>query len=371
MIRTDVATRELPVPRRLSFVPGFDGVRALAVLLVVSAHLRLIAGPVYDRWQPKGGQVGVDIFFVLSGFLITGLLLREQWSAGAVRFGAFYGRRALRLLPALLLFVAVYLVYAQVDHVSWPLTRSSVLSVVFYYANWKIVTADAFPFIAPGLAHVWSLSIEEQFYLAWPLLLVVLMGMRRRLSTALVIMTSAVAVVVVVRALLLQHTAPGILYFRTDMRADSLLVGAIAAQLWVRCRFRTGALVPAAWIALGFVAFCALRLPVDNRFLYYGGNTLIAIAVAVMLLAVLETQWSAKRVLQNRALRAIGKVSYGIYLWHYFVFYVLSRHTRSWNPGGRVIVGVALTTVAVLFSWYVVERPSLKLKRRLEAPTRT
>ena len=355
--------------RRLTFVPAFDGVRAVAVLLVMSAHLRLIAGPDYARWQPKGGHIGVDIFFVLSGFLITALLLREQ-TAGAVRFGAFYGRRALRLLPALLLFVAVYLVYAGLDHVGWSLTRSSVLSVVFYYANWKIVTAHAFPSIAPGLAHVWSLSIEEQFYLAWPLLLVVLLGLRRQLRSVVVIMTGAIAAVVVVRAILLQHTAPGVLYFRTDMRADSLLMGALAAQLWVRSRIPTRALAPAAWVSLGFLAFCALRLPVPSRFLYYGGYTLIAIAVAVIVLAILEVPWPVTRVLENRQLRAVGRVSYGIYLWHYLVFFVLARHSSTWNPAERVVIGLALTTFVVVFSWYVVERPSLRLKTRLEPSIR-
>jgi peptidoglycan/LPS O-acetylase OafA/YrhL len=353
--------------RRLSFVPAFDGVRAAAVLLVVSAHLRLLAGAGYARWQPKGGHLGVDIFFVLSGFLITALLLREEATTRAIRFGAFYGRRALRLLPALLLFVGVYLVYVRVDHIQWSLARNSIVSVVFYFANWKIVTAHSFPSIAPGLAHVWSLSIEEQFYLVWPLLLAVLLGLRRKLTSAVAIATGAIATVVVVRALLLQHTAPGILYFRTDMRADSLLIGALAAQLWVRARLPVRALAPSAWIALAFLAFCAWRLPVPNRFLYYGGYTLIAAAVAVVLLAILETSWSVTRVLETRALRAIGRVSYGIYLWHYFVFYVIARHTRSWNPAGRVVIGLAITTFAVVFSWYVVERPALRLKRRLAA----
>ena len=354
-------------PRRLSFVPAFDGVRAVAVLLVVSAHLRLIAGPAYRRWQPKGGQLGVDIFFVLSGFLITALLLREEWATGAVRFGAFYIRRALRLLPAVLVFVAVYLVYAAIDHVVGSLTRSSVVSVVFYYANWKIVTAHAFPPIAPGLAHVWSLSIEEQFYLAWPALVVLLLGLRRRLAFVVFIMTGAIVAIVITRSLLLQHTPPGVLYFRTDMRADSLLVGALAAQLWVRARTPTRGLVPAAWVSLGFLAFCAWRLPVQSRFLSYGGYTLIAIAVAVILVTTLDSEWWVTHLLENRPLRAIGRVSYGIYLWHYFVFYVLSRHSRTWNPVGRVIIGLALTTFMVVLSWYVVERPSLRLKTRLAA----
>jgi peptidoglycan/LPS O-acetylase OafA/YrhL len=353
-----------PARRQLGFVPAFNGVRAVAVLLVVSFHMRMLDPWLYGRVVPRGGSLGVDIFFVLSGFLITALLLREQARNGSVRFRGFYRRRALRLLPALAFLLLAQICFAYADNVRASLERSSLLSAIFYYANWKIAYAHSIEIIAPGLAHLWSLSVEEQFYIVWPLVLVVFLGVQRRLSTVLAVMVGAIIAVCVLRAHLLQTTAPGRLYFRTDMRADSLLMGALAAQLWTHRKVPRKFLQPAAWLALVVVMVFVVFVGYESRFMFYGGFTLFALAVAVVLLAIVETSWLPNRALSVRWLCAIGIVSYGLYLWHYFIFAVLADHTDSLPTAARISAGLALTAAATTASWFLVERRFLRLKRR-------
>ncbi len=389
-----------PSPRRLGFVPAFDGLRGVAVLLVVAVHFRRTVDPWTTQWVhsprlaqffntydgapdnwllvskphpsllaqlvPKGGFLGVDVFFVLSGFLITSILLREQSTTGSVRFGAFYRRRALRLLPALFAFLTVHVVYASIVHVQAAVERSSVMAAVFYYYNWKLVYS--FPLVRPELTHLWSLSIEEQFYFVWPVALIFLLGVRRRLSTVVVVMSASILALAVWRMMLARHLSPALVYFRTDAQADALLVGALAAHLWMRGtvpwkRF----LAPAAWVALAFMTVCIYRVESDHQFLYNGGFTLIAIAVAVMLLATLESSWCPARVLTTRPLRAVGRVSYGLYLWHVLVFSIVVDHTRTQPVGVTIALALGITAVVTAASWFLIEQPFLRLKDRLEA----
>jgi peptidoglycan/LPS O-acetylase OafA/YrhL len=346
--------------RRLSFVPAFDGVRGFAVLCVVALHVRLV-DPGLD-WLPDGGGLGVDIFFVLSGFLITALLLREQDASGRVSFGGFYTRRALRLLPALVVLLAAQLVYAISVNTPPAIERSSLLAVLFYYWNWKIIVS--FPAIAPGLAHLWSLSVEEQFYLLWPAVVVCFLGVRRRLSTVVIVIGVAMAAVVIARIVIARHTLEAVTYYRTDLRADALLAGALAAHVWVRTTLPRRFLVPAAWLSLLFVVGCIVGTSHESKFLFNGGFTVFAFAVAIMLLAILDTRWPVRQVLSNRPLRAVGRVSYGLYLWHWFIFVVVARSLDDWPPLMRLVVALSASALATVGSWYLVERPFLRMKRR-------
>jgi len=396
---TDAASDESVVApvRRLGFVPALDGLRGVAVLLVVAVHFRRVVDPWTTQWVhsprlaeffntrsvptdgwvliskphpswaaqlvPKGGFLGVDIFFVLSGFLITSILLREQSTTGRVRFGEFYRRRALRLLPALFAFLAVHVIYASIIHVQAAIERSSIIAAAFYYYNWKLVSS--FPVVRPELTHLWSLSIEEQFYFVWPAILIFLLGVRRRLSTVVIAMGASILAIAVWRMILARHVSPGLVYFRTDAQADALLVGALTAHLWMRGKVPWKRfLAPAAWVALAFMTVCIFRLESDSQFLYNGGFTLIAIAVAVMLLATLETSWLPVRALMTRPLRAVGRVSYGLYLWHVLVFSIVVDHTRTAPVAVRIVLAFAITAVVTAASWYLIERPFLRLKDR-------
>ena len=354
------------VPGRFPFVPAFDGVRGVAVLLVVEFHLRRVA-PGLVGSIPRGGSLGVDIFFVLSGFLITALLLTEQSGTGRIGFGGFYRRRALRLLPALAVFLVAQIAFSVLAGIPGRLERDSVLAVVFYAANWKIVLADSFPPIADGLAQTWSLAVEEQFYLVWPLAVLAFAGLRFRLGVVVTVLGATVAAIAVARAVLVQDTPPGLLYFRTDMRADALIVGAMAAHLWLRARPSPRLLAALAWPALVFVAGCVLFASFNSRFLFLGGYTVLAVAVAVVLLAVVGGAWGPTALLEHPALRAVGRVAYGLYLWHYLVFVAVERWLGDWPVTSRLAVALVVTVAATYGSWRFVEQPFLRRKRRLAA----
>lgn len=352
------ATRALP--RELGRVPAFDGVRGVAVLLVVWSHIGLIH---VIGWKPLGGFLGVDAFFVLSGFLITALLLREQAKHERVRFGAFYRRRALRLLPVVVAFVIAHYVFANALNLSMTRERSSVTALVFYYTNWRAIYA---PPLALAFGHLWSLAVEEQFYLVWPIIVVAL-GIRARLRTVVLVLGTMIAIIAVHRAVLWQQGAAwDRLFVGTDTRADTILIGALLAHLWVRDRTPRRAVSMAAWVSVIFFGVCVLLCGPTGGFLYLGGFTAIAVAVAVMLLAILDTNWSGTRLLQLRPIRAVGRVSYGLYVWHPLVFVWVWWYTRHWNRFARLSAVAVATTLVTYGSWKLVEHPFLRWKDRIE-----
>ena len=347
-------------PRRPGRVPAFDGMRGVAVLLVVWFHSGLLH---VFKWKPAGGFLGVDVFFVLSGFLITSLLLREQTKRRRVRLGAFYRRRVLRLYPAIVVFVIAYLVFTHALHLNVGRARSSIFALLFYYTNWKSIY---WPPLGIAFGHLWSLAIEEQFYLVWPLVIGVL-GIRARLRTVVIVLVTTIAAIVIWRLYLYESGASWSRSFTgTDTRADGLLIGALLAHIWMRGKVPRRGIVTAAWIAAAFLVLCVFRCSVMGSFLYVGGFTLVAIATAIVLLAILESDWSGTRVLQMRPLRAVGRVSYGLYIWHPLVFFWVWWCTRHWNRWPRLTMAIAVLTVVTYASWKLVEQPFLRWKDRLE-----
>jgi len=359
----------VPAPRRLGHVPGLDGLRGIAVLLVVVSHLNLLI-PRLDitRIQVidgaiEGGYLGVDVFFVLSGFLITALLLREERGTGHVAFGGFYARRALRLLPALYFMLLCHAFYTIATDLYWPAEAASIKAAVLYYSNWLVVydLSD----IALGTNHLWSLAVEEQFYLVWPVILVGLLGLRRSARTVTIVLVLAIVVIAVHRARLWGDGITWLeLFVRTDTRADSLLVGALLASLWVRRATPTRGVNGAAWFAVAFAVGYLALVEASSGVGYRGGLTLFAVAIAVVLLAVVDGTWSGTRVLAHPALRAVGVVSYGLYLWHFPVFHAVARYGSDWPELVRVLVAVPLAVGMTLISWFCLEKPLLQLKAR-------
>ena len=347
--------------RILGKIDALDGFRGFAVLLIVLHHL-VVASPWLFHRVTKGGGFGVDAFFVLSGFLITAILLRDQAKSGRVRFGAFYRRRAMRLLPALFAFLLVYLYYSWVTSWVGAHEPSSALSIVFYFSNTWLRNAP----LSPGLGHLWSLAVEEQFYLLWPACVALFFGLRRRLAPTVVVLFATIAFVAIRRAEMWNHgTSWLVLYTRLGTRADALLVGCLLAQLWVRGKLPRRGVQLAGWAALAYFLYL-VRVGAGNPFLYRGGFTLIAIALGLILLAVLETNWLFNRLLRLRPIRAVGRVSYGLYIWHLPIFTALARYDRSWTPAAQMSVALGLTALATCGSWFVVERPFLRWKDRLE-----
>ena len=360
---------------------ALDGLRAFAVLGVLAYHGG-VPGMV-------GGMFGVDLFFVLSGFLITRLLLAEQLASGRIRLGHFWGRRARRLLPPLLLTVAGAMASARWagSGVSIPEVRGDALAAIGYVANWRFVFSGQGYFQRYGppspLLHTWSLGVEEQFYLLWPLVVVAL---ARRGGAARVARWAATGAVVSGALMaLLHHVGVGEsrLYYGTDTRAQALLVGATlagllawgatgsAGGLWGRVlgRVRSGSSL-SAWVAVAGLAWMFHAVGGASGWCYDGGFFVVAVAAVVVLATVVGQPGSLlARILSWRPLVGLGRISYGVYLYHWPLF--------NWLDGARVgLTGWALTGVRVAAtlavataSYLVVERPIRRLGRRPVRPS--
>jgi peptidoglycan/LPS O-acetylase OafA/YrhL len=338
---------------RLGHRPALDGLRAVAVLAVVASHTWPAVVP--------GGGAGVDLFFVLSGFLITTLLLEEHASAGVVSLARFYARRALRLLPALAaaILFAVVLVTAFAPELLHSTIADGVATAADV-SNWPIgFQADAHQ--ASFLAYTWSLSLEEQYYLAWPLLLCILLRLGGR-HAALGVTLTAIVLVSVHR--LVMGMTVGLspdLYYRTDTRADTLLVGSALALMptWrARPQVRWAATAVLVATALGYRGPSAYPIMVD------GGFLLVAVAAAgVVTSSVTAAPW---RALRWSPLVGTGRISYGIYLYHY----PISRVVHDWMGIGPtcLVVTLLLTLALSTLSYRYLERPFLRLKGRVAAP---
>jgi len=346
--------------RLLPYQPALDGVRGLAVFAVLAYHAGL-------PWA-RGGFLGVDAFFVLSGYLITSLLLTEQRAAGSIGLVAFWTRRARRLLPALFLVLAAVIGYAVVFAEAEELAklRADALATLGYVANWRYVFAgesyfDQFAVPSP-LRHTWSLAIEEQWYLVWPVVVLLLMRARRGSAGALL----GVSLVLAAGSALLMawlsdpHGDPSRVYYGTDTRAQSLLVGAaLAAWLARRDQTRAGNAPPLQIAAIGCAAYIGWMWTAtssDSVFLYRGGLLLLAIAVAVVIAAATRPGL-VSGALSFAPLRGLGLVSYGVYLWHWPVFLVLTPDRTGWEGHALFALRVAVTLAIAITSYLLIEQP--------------
>jgi peptidoglycan/LPS O-acetylase OafA/YrhL len=354
----------------LRYRPGLDGVRAVAVLAVLLYHGRV-------GWA-RGGFVGVDIFFVLSGFLITGLLLAEWRHWGSIDLRRFWLRRARRLLPALLLvLVAISLgAAALASPAERGALRGDALATLGYVANWRFVVADRSYFAQydepSPLRHMWSLGIEEQFYLIFPLLLLALLtiGLRGR-GLAVAFGVGAAASAALAAALYTPGTDPSRVYYGTDTRLEALLVGAVAAVL-VRNRTETRS---AAYLSvagrdvplpgrrstglLGLAGLVLVMITVRDTagWLYQGGFLLVAVLAVLVVIAAADDHSTTARLLSWEPLRLIGLVSYGLYLWHWPVYVVLTPDRVGATGPALLLLRLAATGLLAAASYVLVERP--------------
>jgi peptidoglycan/LPS O-acetylase OafA/YrhL len=350
----------------LGYVPALDGVRAVAVLLVMFHHAKFTGAD-------GGGLVGVETFFVLSGFLITSLLVDEFASADAIALGRFYARRALRLLPPLVVVVTAVAIYAAV--IGEHHTVNSTPSVLLYLANW--VQATGRPF---GLfTHTWSLAVEEQFYLVWPLVLLLLLRLGARRRTILLV-TLGLALASSVTRIALWVDDGSVVRVRNgfDTRAAGLLLGGALAIVIATARAtsrRRGRGTAAARLA-GVVGLVGLLFVGTTRvnvepWGYAWGIVLVQLAALALIAgSVLAPHSALSRVLAIAPLRAIGAISYGLYLWHFPVFLVVAHRYDLGQPATALVqFGVAFALAGAMY--VCVERPVLAYKRRFAAPTRT
>jgi peptidoglycan/LPS O-acetylase OafA/YrhL len=317
-----------------------------------------------------GATVSLDSFFVLSGFLITALLLREQARHGGIGIGQFYRRRALRLLPALYVVVLANALFAYFSH-QWLHTEvPSIFSVLFYYSNYYSASA-ASPFspkLASGFQHLWSLSFEEQFYLIWPWLTIALLTIRMRLRTVAIILLSLIAIIAIHRYILYEDTHRWwSLFYRTDTRADSILWGALLAHIWIRGKEPKRGIPIAGWIAAAILLACLPFATQEGPLVYWGGFVVIDVACAVLILAILDGRWAGRHLFEFKPFVALGLVSYAFYLWHLPVFFAIRFFDPHWNDVVRVVVAIVVTLSLTLLSWFLLEKPLMRWSKKLEA----
>ncbi|MGH9275960.1 MAG: acyltransferase family protein, partial [Acidimicrobiales bacterium] len=299
----------------LGFRPALEGLRGASVLLILLHHtLSFLLPDLYARGWFEGSFIGVDLFFVLSGFLITSLLLEEHRDTGVISLSAFYLRRAARLLPAVVALLVATGVYVMVTGLSLATHARTAVLMLTYGANWFIGRNVE---LTAGFGAVWSLAIEEQFYLVWPgLLLLLLRWSRANMRVLVGVIVVAIVAFASIRSLLFHGS--GIwsrTYFRTDARADQLCWGVLLALLvhagWIRPKART----LLTGTGLGVIAVLAWSTSPFTSFYFDVGATLAAVATAVVLLGILEPTDVIGRSFAHIGLRWFGRISYALYLW--------------------------------------------------------
>ncbi|HQR78872.1 MAG TPA: acyltransferase family protein [Actinomycetota bacterium] len=333
-------------------IPGLDGMRAIAVLAVMLFHTGGAPLP--------GGFLGVDVFFVLSGFLIAGILLDELRGTGRIALNNFWLRRARRLAPALLLLLVVVglarLAVVHPDPGNW---RSDMLAALTYTTNWFQIANGSDYFTQFGqpqpLMHTWSLAIEEQFYLMFAALMALVLK-RARASTILAVFVGMIVVSAGWMALL-ADSDPVWAYFGTGTRLQALLVGASLAVIQRRRAGRavTGDRSSLVGFAGGAVLVGAFLLPVSNEAMFRGGFLVVALASAALIWAILAGGRLAQ-LMSWKPLVAIGAISYGVYLWHWPIFILLGSDQQTSTVGEQVWAFLMTIGVASA-SYWAVERP--------------
>jgi peptidoglycan/LPS O-acetylase OafA/YrhL len=368
---------------RLGHRPPLDGLRGIAVLSVMLGHLSLVGAkadlrdefsnlPIAAPGFLPGGVFGVDIFYVLSGFLITSLLLEESRQNGNFRLGPFYMRRVLRLGPALLLlmaFASLYILLAGPSRGSFGF--AAVLWAIGYVSNY----AGGFHVNMGMLTHTWSLCLEEQFYLIWPISLVFLVRLpARRLLTFVVLGAIGSAIL---RYIVWRQGHLTLAWGSLPCRADGLLSG-IAVAIMANQGWLNGAKVAPfmrrlTWASAIVLALSLIFINGASPFLYKGGYFLISVTTAALIAGLISNPPTfVQKILSLKPLTFTGKISYGLYLYHMPIYCLFAWQRLSFLPKPLLVLACASIVFAMAFvvaylSFIFVERPALSLKRRFSS----
>ena len=353
-------------PPVMGYQPALDGLRAVSVAVVILYHAHVLGAA--GLGFAKGGFLGVEVFFVVSGYLITALLLEERHRTGRIDVKRFWARRARRLLPALFVMLGVVTVWAALWRTdTLARLRHDVPGALFYVSNWQQIGTKQGYFAAletpPLLRHLWSLAVEEQWYVLWPLAFTALMRRVRGHARAARLPIAAAAAAAMLAMAVLYQPDPArinLVYLGTFTRAGGLLVGALLATGWTPWAWPAAArrhLV--ALDAIGFMALAGLALAVvtlgnGSAVVYRGGLAAVSLLSAVAIAAATHpgARW-LHAALSRPWLAAVGRRSYGLYLWHWPVFVLL----RAGRGGGRLVLALVVSVAAAEACYRFVEQP--------------
>jgi peptidoglycan/LPS O-acetylase OafA/YrhL len=343
-------------------IPGLDGLRAIAVFLVIFYHFGFSHVP--------GGN-GVMIFFVLSGFLITWLLLDEKSKSGEVSISGFYRRRLFRILPAFNIYwlMVIILLFVTHKHILWGHAFSALGYVTDYYNAAKGDPNDAF-------SHTWSLAIEEQFYLLWP---VVFSRFRHNLKAMSHFLMALILAVWTYRIILcfFFKVDQGWIYAAFDTRMDSLAIGCLLAVLLKRSVLTAfwKFVCSYPWLPLVTVGLLSLSI-YDGGALLVRYRDVVGFAIEPVLIAVLLVQVVALssnrmwRWIESPVLRFLGRISYSLYLYQQIILFSIRKRLSGEPVAIQLLIAVLVTTMVATFSYFAIERPFLSLKRRHFSPAK-
>lgn len=343
--------------RTIAYQPALDGTRAFAVAAVLVFH-----GGV--SWM-SGGYLGVSVFFTLSGYLVTSLLLTEHQRSGKINAAAFYTRRARRLLPASLVCIVAVCLMAWAGWFSGVANlKRDVLGAVFQVFNWvKLGSGESYADLTAAQAglkkpldHYWSLAIEEQFYWVWPLAFIGLVAFaRRRKIKLLTVVAFLTALSAVAAPLIAQVWGPDAAYWSTPARICEILAGALVA-CWLQGRPAPRGIGPLAPLAFGMLAVACVLFPDGSGPAYEGALPLVAAASAALILG-LQVPGPVRTMLSARPLVGLGKISYGVYLFHWPIFVFIDRKGWDVPVGVSLVAKCTLTLVVAVASYYLIEKP--------------
>ncbi|EGQ2951189.1 acetyltransferase [Staphylococcus pseudintermedius] len=347
------------------YMPGLDGVRAVAVIAIIIYHLN-------PQWL-SGGFLGVDTFFVISGYLITSLLLTEYHNTGKIKLMSFWLRRVKRLIPAVLFLVMGVIVLSLIFMpTEIQKVRADSIAAIFYVSNWWYImqNVDYFEqFAVQPLKHLWSLAIEEQFYLVFPIVLLSLLSFIRRLkSIRIIFLILLVISMIAMMVLYVPNENVARVYFGTDTRIQTLLMGVLLALVWppfqlkakVNRQMRT-MIDTTGVVGLAILFICFKFVSETNSILYYGGFFLISTVTLLVIASSVHPSGYFAKFLGNKVFTFIGSRSYSLYLWHYPII-VLIHHqfVQGQIPPLVYVVEILLMVLMAEFSYKFIEQPFRK-----------
>lgn len=346
--------------KKQNYISGLDGLRALAVMMVIGYHLKL---PIF-----KGGVLGVTMFFVISGFLITRLLLKEIDQTHSIDLKNFWVKRIKRIWPALLFMVSiVVIVFAIFNRLLFTKASQDYFSVIFGFNNWYQIFNNISYFdnggAASPLLHCWSLAIETQFYLIFPIILLLLSKVNKNKTKRYRLFILSTTILTIISSLLMfflfdPNIDPSRVYYGLDTRAFSLLIGALLA-MFVQY-FQQIRLNKVFNDFIGIISLVAFCLMVSNiagyhEILYRGGYVVASLLSAFIILSILKRNSILSKILSIPVIDWIGKLSYSLYLWHYPVIILISGGKQS--SVGIMVIEIILTIVMSIISYYLIETP--------------